>query len=127
MSDPFIFVTNHEIAPGQLEAVQELAHRFITAVEASDAELVEYHFVVSEDGREVSNVQVHATSDSMEAYLPAVEQLIGEALEITTTTRIEVFGTPGPITSMVLEHNASQGVPVSVFPTYVDGLRRLAA
>lgn len=127
MSDPFIFVTTHDIAPGQLEAVRALSHRFVSAIDAADTRLVEYHFVVSEDGRQVANVHVHADSDSMEAYLPVAEPLIVEALQITSTTRIEVFGTPGPIASMVLQRNAEQGVPVNVFPTYLDGFRRVYA
>jgi hypothetical protein len=126
MSEPFIFVTTHAINDGELDHIKELAKRFRELVEASDTGLVAFHFYLSDDGTEVSNVQVHRDTASMEAYLPLVQGQITEALELSQTTRIDVFGTPGPILREVLRQNEAMGVPVRVMPSHLDGITRSA-
>jgi hypothetical protein len=126
MSEPFIFVTTHAINDGQLDHIKELATRFNDLVEASDTGLVAFHFYLSDDGTEVSNVQVHADAASMDAYLPLVQAQITQALELSQTTRIDVFGSPGPILQEVLRQNEAMGVPVRVVPNHLDGFTRSA-
>jgi hypothetical protein len=126
MSEPFIFVTTHAINDGERDQIEDLAKRFRELVEASDTGLVAFHFYLSDDGTEVSNVQVHADAASMEAYLPLVQAQITEALELSRTTRIDVFGTPGPILREVLRQNEAMGVAVRVLPIHLDGFTRSA-
>ena len=124
MSEPFIFVTRHAVNPGELGRVTALSERFRELVENAGTGVLAYHFHVSADGTEVSNVQVHADAASMDAYLPLAREHIGEALELTDTRRIDVFGTPGPIAAEVLERNARQGVVVNVMPGHLAGFSR---
>lgn len=124
MSEPLIFVSRHAVNDGELERVRTLSEEFRELVEEADTGLVAYHFHVSDDGREVSNVQVHADAASMDAYLPLVEGKIEEALNVLETRRIEVFGTPGPVVADVLERNAEQGVEVMVTPGHLTGFSR---
>jgi hypothetical protein len=124
MPDPFIFVTTSRITEGELESIKELSKTFTDLVEASDTGLVAFHFYMSEDGTEVSNVQVHADAASMDAYLPVVRDKISEALELSTTSTIDVYGTPGPVLREVLRQNEEQGVRVRVKPNHLDGFTR---
>jgi hypothetical protein len=124
MSDPFIFVTTHTINEGQLESIKELSKTFTDLVEASDSGLVAFHFYISEDGTEVSNVQVHADAASMDAYLPVAREKISEALELSRTSSIEIFGSPGPVLRAVLRQNEDQGVRVRVKSSHLDGFTR---
>jgi hypothetical protein len=124
MSDPFIFVTTHTINEGQLESIKDLSKTFTDLVEASDSGLVAFHFYMSEDGTEVSNVQVHADAASMDAYLPVAREKISEALELSRTSSIEIFGSPGPVLRAVLRQNEDQGVRVRVKSSHLDGFTR---
>ncbi len=126
MPEPFIFVTQHTVNRGARENIAELARTFTGRVEAADTGLVEFHFNMNEDGTEVSNVQVHRDAASMDAYLPLVRDLIGAALELSTTSSITVYGTPGPVLQEVLHQNAEQGVPVVVMSNHLDGFTRAA-
>lgn len=126
MTDPFIFVTTHTVNEGELGRVKELSTTFTDAVEASETGLVAFHFHLSEDGTEVSNVQVHADAASMEAYLPLVQDKIARALALTETTSIDVYGTPGPVVRQVLQRNEEQGVRVRVKPHHLGGFTRSA-
>jgi hypothetical protein len=127
MHQPFIFVTRHTVNDGALDAIRQLGERFAAEVEASDTGLVAFHFYVSEDGTEVANVQVHADSESMDRYLPVVRHLIGQALELSRTSRIEVYGTPGPVLQEVLRQNEAEGATIEVMTEHLDGFSRLAA
>jgi hypothetical protein len=124
MSEPLIFVSRHAVNDGELERVKALSEEFRELVEEADTGLVAYHFHVSDDGREVSSVQVHADAASMDAYLPLVEGKLAQALSLLETRRIEVFGTPGPVVANVLERNAEHGVAVTVTPGHLAGFSR---
>ena len=91
MSEPLVFVTTHTVNDGRLEAVRELSRRFADHVESSDTGLLAFYFVLTEDGREVSNVQVYADAAAMDDYLPVAQELIGEALTLTETRSVEVL------------------------------------
>jgi hypothetical protein len=127
MFEPFIFVATNTINDGELDRVKELSGRFSDLVEASDTGLLAFQFNLNEDGTELSNVQVHRDAASMDAYLPSVQELIQQALELTKTTSIEVFGTPGPVVQQVLRINAEQGVRVRVKPNRISGFARPAS
>jgi hypothetical protein len=127
MSEPLIFVTTATINEGEFETITALSAALIARAEAGDAGLVAYHFHLSDDGSSVSNVQVHADAASMDAYLLVAQEQIAKAVELTTITSIDVFGTPGPVLQQAIRHNAEQGVPVRVVPTHLNGLTRGAA
>jgi hypothetical protein len=127
VSEPFIFVTTHAIADGELARIRELGPRFAERVEAADTGLLAFHFHIDEAGREVTNVQVHRDAASMDAYLPLVEDLIREALDASRTLSVDVFGTPGPLLRSVLHHNEEQGARVRVRPEHLAGFTRVPA
>jgi hypothetical protein len=123
----FVFITTHTINDGELDQIEELGARFTELVEASDTGLLAFHFYVSDDATQVASVQVHRDAASMDAYLPVVGDLIGQALELSRTDRIDVYGTPGPVLHEVLRHNEEQGALVHVMSRHLDGFTHLAA
>jgi hypothetical protein len=55
------------------------------------------------------------------AYLPRAQPLIAEALGLTSTLTLDVYGEPGPIMRQVARTNAGQGARVRVHPHRLDG------
>lgn len=126
MAEPFIFVTTNTINDGELESIKQLSERFTELAEAHDTGLLAFHFHLNEDGTELSNVQVHADAASMDAYLAVVADRIAEALQLSATTSIDIYGTPGPVMQEALRHNAALGVPIRVKADYLNGFTRAA-
>lgn len=126
MSKPLIFATTFLIHDGQLERLTDLSKDFAEVAATRDS-VIAYHFHVSEDGRELSNVQVHSDAASMDAYLMLVGDKIAEALQLAKTASIDVYGEPGPVLREALRHNAEQGARVRVSPRYLGGFTRTAA
>jgi quinol monooxygenase YgiN len=120
--EPLIFVTTATFDPDDREAVEQLSARLVDVAESHGSGLVAYHFHVSDDGESVTNVQVHADAASMDAYLVAAQDQIGQAIELTSIATIDVYGRPGPLLQQALEHNAAQGVEVRVVPTHLVGV-----
>jgi len=125
MSEPLIFATTFAVNAGQLPRLKELSTAFIDAARARDS-VIAYHFHVNDDGSEISNVQVHTDAASMDAYLPLVGDAIHQALEVSKTVSIDVYGTPGPLLREALRHNAELGARVQVKPSHVGGFTRSA-
>jgi hypothetical protein len=126
MPQPFILITTSTIKDGELDNVKALSTRFADLVEEHDTGLLSFHFYIDDDGTRVSNVQIHRDPDSMETYLPVAQPLIAEALELTQTEAIDVFGTPGPMLQQVLRMNAEQGAIVRVTPSHLAGFTTAA-
>jgi len=121
------FVTTHTINPGQLEAIRRLGREFADHVEANEPGLVAFHFYVDAAGTEVASVQVHPDAATMDRYLGVAEPKIREALELSSTSRVEVFGTPGPLLAQVLAHTAELGAEVVVKGEHLAGFTRSGA
>lgn len=121
MTDPFILLTTNTINPGEVDRVKELSRRFMERIQAADTGLLAFHFYLNDEGTEVSNVQVHRNAGSMDAYLPVAQELIQDALSLTRTVSIDVYGTPGPVVQQVLRMNADQGARVRVTSDRISG------
>lgn len=126
MPHPFILVTTSSINDGKLEHVKALSTRFAERVQDAGTGLLAFHFYLNDDGTEVSNVQVHRDAASMDAYLPLAQPLIQEALSVTKTLSIDVYGTPGPVAQQVLQANAEQGARVLVSSDRIAGFAAAA-
>ena len=126
MTQPFILITTSTIKDGELDNVTALSTRFADLIEEHDTGLMSFHFYIDDGGTRVSNVQVHRDAESMEAYLPVAQPLIAEALELTQTEAIDVFGAPGPMFQQVLRMNAEQGAIVRVMPRHLVGFTTAA-
>jgi hypothetical protein len=127
VSEPLIFVTTATLDEAAFETIKELSAALVALAEASGNGVVAYHFHVSEEVSSVSNVQVHADAESMDAYLLVAQDQIAKAVELTKITSIDVFGRPGPVLQQALQHNAEQGVPVRIMPTHLGGITHVAA
>jgi hypothetical protein len=121
MPQPLILIITSTINDSELDNVKALSTRFADVVEEHDTGLMSFQFYIRDDGTRVSNVQIHRDAESMEGYLPVAQPLIAEALELTQTETIDVFGTPGPMFQQILRMNADQGATVRVTPSHLAG------
>lgn len=96
-------------------------------LEANEPRLLDFHAAMNEQQTEVTFLFVFPDAEAAEVHMQVAREHIGRGLEITRTTRLEVFGTPGPVLQQALNANAELGASLSVKPNHLGGFSRLAA
>jgi hypothetical protein len=82
----------------------------------------------SEDGSEVSVVQVHPDADSMLFHMQVARQHIESAIEnLLDVGGIQIYGPPNDAVLEMTRQLSGSGVPISVKPHHLAGFTRLRA
>ena len=129
MSGPFIFIGTHRLKEGAFESFERDSKALADVVEANEPRMIAFSIYASDDGTEVSVVQVHPDAASMMLHMRVVRQHITDAYadSLDETTSMMVFGPPSDEVLGMMTHLASPGVPVSVKPRRLAGFTRSAA
>lgn len=126
MSAPFIFVTTHTLNEGVLGEYMSQDAEFRSFLEKNEPDLLDYQVYMDDEQSEVTFIFVFRGADAADHHMQvAGGELIGRGLEITSTSRLEVYGgTPGPVLGGVLAANAGMGVPVTIKAQPLGGFSR---
>ena len=129
MPGPFIFIATNKLKEGKLEDERRRVPGLSEFIAAREPRLIAFNEYASEDGTEVSVVQVHPSADSFEFHMGVVreraERAYAETLE--ATTNVQVYGTPSDSVLQMLEQQAGSGVALSVHPYHLGGFTRSEA
>ena len=123
MSEPIVLLTTHRINAGDLERLTEVNREWVEFVKAQPHSLAS-HLYYSEDGTEVTNVLVFADTEAAEFHLQTAGDRIHRALEIAETTKVQVYGAPGPVLQQVIHRNWDAGVQVTAMEGHAGGFTR---
>lgn len=121
MTEPLIVRSTYAVDGARLEELTTLVERVSQRLDAGDTRPLAFGFYVSNDGLEVSGVQVHADAASLDACLPAAHEMLVAPLGPARTTCIEVFGRLGPAALEVVRRSAELGAHVTLKPRRVGG------
>jgi hypothetical protein len=129
MSSPFIFIATNRLKAGQLDRERKRVPGLVEFIEASEPRLIAFNEYVADAGDEVTVVQIHPDTASMEAHMNIVRDRAQEAYAETldATVRIQVFGRPTDVILDVLRQQAGNDVEVSVNGEHLGGFTRSAA
>jgi hypothetical protein len=96
MSSPFIFIATNRLKPGRLDRERQRVPGLVAFIGANEPRLIAFNEYVNEAGDEVTVVQIHPDTASMEAHMEIVRELAQEAYAETldATVRVQVFGRP---------------------------------
>ena len=86
-----------KVQDGQLDAFRAICERFVTKT-GSESACLYYGF--SFEGDEVHCREAYADADGLLAHLDNVGTLIGEALDISDLSRLEVHGPDGELAKL---------------------------
>ena len=129
MPGPFIFIATSRLRPGALEAEKRRVPQLSDFIEANEPRLIAFNEYADDDGTEVTVVQVHAHSQSMEFHMGVVreqaERAYAETLEGTTS--VQVFGMPSDAVLEMLRRQAGSGPSVTVRRHHLGGFTRSSA
>jgi quinol monooxygenase YgiN len=130
MSQPFIFISTFRVKPGNLEAFKGMCQALVEFVESNEPGVIAFNLYASEDGTEVSNVQVHPDADSMVSHMQLLHEHIsgagGEEGPIDVTASNQIYGVPNDAVLGMIE-KFDPGVPFTIKPLPLAGFTRSAA
>jgi quinol monooxygenase YgiN len=97
MSEPIVVIDRSEVREGKLEelktAVKELAH-FVASNESSP---ISYDVYFSHDGAQMTVLQVHPDSASMEFHMRVAAQAFPRFADLLDLQTMDIFGAPSEV------------------------------
>lgn len=128
MSEALFFVNTYKLKDGKLAAFKEANQDWLDWNEKGHPRLLHHEVYVGDDGVEVTNIQVHPDSASMEQQMELVADVHGQWREYIdwSTMRIQLYGNPSDVLLKSLRQLAGSGVPVTI-RSPLNGFSRLPA
>lgn len=127
MVEPIIFIGTHTIKEGKLEEFEQHFRDFCAFIEANEPRLIHFALYVSEDGTEVSVVQVHPDEDSMAFHMQVAADHFAQAYEFLDSTKsIQIYGTSSGALVEQMKQVSSPEVAV-IAKQELTGFNRLPA
>jgi hypothetical protein len=96
MGEPFIFTGTYGIREGKLEMAKQALGSLVEHVHAHEPRLQHFGFYFDDESSEVTCVQVHPDSESMQEHLRVISGYLQNAAEFLdfTNLRTHVYGIP---------------------------------
>ena len=128
MSEPFIHIGTYSVKEGKLEDFKRYVREFCQFVEAKEPRLIHFGFYFSEDGAEVSVVQVHPDPASMAHHMQVISDHLTAAYDFLDAVKsVQNYGAPGATLLEQIKNASGPGVPVTAKADYLGFSRLLAA
>jgi hypothetical protein len=126
MPAPLIFIATNRLRPGMLAPERDRATELAAFIEAREPRLLAFNEYASEDGTEVSVIQVHPDAASFELHMEVVAERAARAYAETleATTGVQIYGAPSLAMLEMLRRGAGDGVPVAVMRHHIAGFTR---
>jgi hypothetical protein len=128
MSSPILVVDSSDIREGKLEEVKAGVEDLVAFVEANEAEPLTYDIYFDEAGAQMTVVQIHPDSTSLERHLTVAGPVFRRFVDLLTLARVDVYGSPSEAALKQMRSKAQLlgSVPVVVHELH-SGFRRFAA
>jgi len=134
MSKPLIFISTWKIREGRLEDYKQFAKEFMEHVKAREPQLIAFNMYFNEDETEMTSIQVHPDTASMDFHMQVLAKVIGQDMiewinraDFLEPKHIEIYGTPSAKLLEADQQLVDAGIPRSVKPLHFAGFTRSAA
>jgi hypothetical protein len=92
VSSPILVVDSSEIRAGKLDEVKAGVVDLVAFVEANEAEPLAYDIYFDEAGTQMTVVQIHPDSASLERHLTLAGPVFRRFADMLTLVRVDVYG-----------------------------------
>jgi hypothetical protein len=127
MSEPLIVISTYRVKEGKLEDLKRYYKKILEIVEANERQLIAFHGFLNEDGTEMTNIQVHPDTASMDFHMQVLrdnwDESFSEYGQMLEVISVEYYGTPP---ESALEMDRQGGWGISLKPLHVAGVSRSA-
>lgn len=125
MTEPLFVVSTFKVKEGHVDDVKKHYKKVLDIVETNEPQLIAFHGFLSEDETEMTSIQVHPDTASMELHMQVLKNnwdqsfsQYGELLEIIS---MAYYGTP-PRTA--LDFDTGRTYPTGLKPRHIAGFTR---
>jgi quinol monooxygenase YgiN len=106
MSHPLVYVDTSEVRDGALEKLKEAIGELVEFIDANEPQLISYNVYLSDDGKEMTVVHVHADAASLEYHMEVAGPAFRKFADLLTMSSIRVYGRPSEKTVSMLHEKA---------------------
>jgi hypothetical protein len=128
MGEPLILVTKSRVKEGQGEALAAWYAQITEIVERSEPQLIAFNAFLSDDGSELTNIQVHPDTASMDLHMQVLrdnwDESWSEYAGMLEVASVEYYGAPS---QSALAMDRELGIPVGVQTRRIGGFTRSIA
>lgn len=127
MSGPLIFISHSTARPGKADAYRAHVKEATDLIESEEPRMIAFNSYASDDGTDVSTMQVHPDAESLDVHLALFsERLREKAFDAVDTSEINVYGRPSDAALQMLRELAAQmpTLRVRVLPVHEAGFLR---
>lgn len=126
MPTPLIFVATFRVKEGKVKELKDYYERVSQLVEAREPQLIAFNAFLSEDGTEMTSIQVHPDTESMETHMQVLSELWDESFAeyaeyLEEGLGVAYYGTPAE-SALAMDREA--GVPIDLKPQHLGGFTR---
>lgn len=93
-SEPIVIIDSSKIVEGKLEEVKTAIKELVEFVQASEPQTVAYNVYFSQDGTQMTVVQVHVDSASMEFHIKTAGPAFSKFRELIKLSTMDIYGKP---------------------------------
>lgn len=126
MGQPIVFIFRLKVREGRLLDLKRYLGEINEFVEANEPGVITYRQFIDEAGSEMTDIQIHPDSESMEFHMRVAGHRIGEAFQYVETQSVEVCGTLSEALLEQMRQVAGSGVLVSI-KSHLGGFDRFEA
>jgi quinol monooxygenase YgiN len=94
VSEPIVFVDTSEIREGKVEELRRAVAELAAFVDANEAETISYQVFFSDDDRQMTVLQVHPDSASMEWHMEVAGPVFAKFADLLELRTIDIYGSP---------------------------------
>lgn len=125
MGEPLIVITKYRIKEGRPEDVAKWYQRMRGIVEQNEPQIIAFHAFLSEDATEMTNIQVHPDTASMEFHMQVLREnwddSFSEYAQLLEIQSVEYYGSPA---ESALSMDRESGLAVKVYERHIGGVTR---
>ena len=107
MSDPIVIVDTSEIREGKLDELRGAVAELAEFVEANEAETISYQVFFSDGDRQMTVLQVHPDSASMERHMEVAGPVFAKFADLLVLRTIDIYGAPSERVVELLHRKAA--------------------
>jgi hypothetical protein len=128
MSEPLILVSTFRVKEGKLDDLKRYYKKIMEIVESKEPQLIAFHGFLNEDGTEMTSIQVHPDTASMDLHMQVMrdnwDESWSEYSQILEVISADYYGTP-PESALKMDLDADWNTKVKPIP--VAGFIRSSA
>ena len=134
MKDLLIYISTWRIKEGRLEDFKQFTRKLVEIYRKNEPQLIAFNVFLNEEETEMTSIQIHPNTDSMDFHMQEVNRALGEEMndwveraDFIEPKHIEIYGTPSAALLEADQPFVDSGIARSIKPILLAGFTRSTA